>query len=171
LIRAEKTAVRYLLLKHLKYLGMITRIKAVGWAVLVAGLLTTCSKDHVLRPYSYLYLRVEGHDEDIWWDAVTGQWTSNNGTLEMEGEGIYFDQFRLRLKDIIATGDVKNLTVKNIYYSDGLDFRPSAVESGYVRIVEMDSDNIRGQFRIYFENDYNNVTSKTVSGNFGVIKF
>lgn len=54
------------------------------------------------------------------------------------------------------------------YYTDGIDFQPYAV-SGTVTVTQADGKAVRGTFNLYFDNNYNGVSGRRITGDFGVI--
>jgi hypothetical protein len=54
------------------------------------------------------------------------------------------------------------------YYTDGLDLRPYAL-SGTFTILEASDKAKRGSFDVGFENNFNDVSGKRVTGDFGII--
>ena len=136
-------------------------------ALFVITNLISCSKEGMSRPYGYLNLRVEGQEEDIKWESITAKWIDTLGTADMEATSYYFDRCTINLKNFINTG-VLQPTVIQFYYTDGLDFRPYSV-SGTLTITQADNKAVRGIFNLYFDNDYNGASGRSVTGDFGII--
>lgn len=126
------------------------------------------SKENVTRPYGFLNLRVEGYDEDIKWESVSGVWIDSLGKLDMEATSYFFDRCTIHLENVRNTGNVNPLTLTKFYYTDGIDFKPYSI-SGSLTIKEASDKAIRGTFNLYFDNNYNGVSGKRISGDFGVI--
>jgi hypothetical protein len=143
-------------------------VKRIAIGLLVAISFISCSKEHITRPYGYLNLRVEGQEEDIKWETITSKWIDSLGNADIEATSYYFDRFAIHLQNIKSTGVVNPLTLMHFYYTDGVDFIPSAL-SGTLQITEANDKAVRGTFAVYFENNYNGVSGKRITGNFGII--
>jgi hypothetical protein len=126
---------------------------AIGLIVLSS--LANCSKDGIFKPYSVLNIRMEGYEEDIRWESVAGTWNKSTGKVTLDASSYYFDHCTLYLLGIIDTGFVPNIGVTNFYYTDGLDFLPDTLTSGYIRITYLDTSTISGEFRVSLGDDFN----------------
>lgn len=85
-------------------------------ALLIVSSLLGCSKESIVKPYSFLNLRVEGQEEDIKWETITGSWTDTLGTANIEATSYYFDRCTIKLKSITSTGTINPLTLMQFYY-------------------------------------------------------
>ena len=144
---------------------MLLRI-AIG-LLLVSNFLS-CSKEIMTKPYGFLNLRVEGWEEDIKWETVKGTWIDSLGNVDLEATSYYFDRCNIRLRNITALGNINQLTLMQFYYTDGIDFKPHAI-SGVLTITEVSDKAIRGTFDLYFDNNYNGVSGRRITGDFGII--
>lgn len=127
-----------------------------------------CSKEGITKPYGFLNLRVENQEENIKWETVTATWIDSLGNADLEATSYYFDRCNIHLKNITASGNVDSLTLTEFYYTDEVDFHPFAV-SGTITITQADDKAIRGTFNLYFDNNYNGVSGRRVTGEFCVI--
>lgn len=59
-----------------------------------------CSKENIARPYGFLNLRVEGYEDDIKWENVSGIWIDTLGKLEMEATSYFFDRCTIQLENV-----------------------------------------------------------------------
>lgn len=141
----------------------------IWFSVFACLVFPCCNKVIQDRPYPFVELRVEGDDENIWWDVTTGEWDVGTGNLTIEAEGYAFEHFQLQLDNIRDTGLVTTFTTQNIYYTDGLTFRPTAIESGHIKITQVDGKAVKGVFSIYLRNGRSRAGNKGVSGTFGII--
>ncbi|MCA0398826.1 MAG: hypothetical protein LCH51_15605 [Bacteroidetes bacterium] len=144
---------------------MLFRI-AIG--LLVLSNLTNCSKDDIFKPYSILNLRIEGYEEDLRWESVAGTWNKSTGKITLDASSYFFDHCTIYLLNIIDTGFVPNIDVTNFYYTDGLDFLPDTLTSGYIRITYFDTSIVSGEFRVSLGDDFNGVENKAVFGGFTI---
>lgn len=111
---------------------------------------------------------MEGYEEDIRWESVAGTWNNSAGKVTLDASSYYFDHCTLYLLSIIDTGFVPDIDVTNFYYTDGLDFLPDTLTSGYIRITYLDTSTISGEFRVSFDDDFNGAENKTVIGGFTI---
>ena len=143
------------------------RGKLIGITLLLLAQLS-CSKEGLPKLYSYLNLRVEGEEDNIVWEDIRGSWFDSIGKVELIANGYYYDGFTMNLKNITDTGVVPNLSIESIYYTDGLDFFPTSVTGGCVRITDRKEKILKGYFQINFNS--NNGTVKVI-GDFGIIDY
>lgn len=146
---------------------MLFRI-AIG-LLLISNFLS-CSKESVsiTKAYGFLNLRVENYEEDIKWETVSGTWIDSLGNADLEATAYYFDRCDIHLRNVTGLGNVNPLTLMQFYYTDGVDFRPNAI-SGVATITEANDKAIRGTFKLYLDNNYNGVSGRRITGDFGVI--
>lgn len=128
----------------------------------------SCSKESITKPYSFLNLKVVGYEEDIKWETISGSWIDSLGNVDLEATSYYFDRCKIHLKGIKNLGSVNPLTLMQFYYTDGIDFQPYSI-SGVVTITEASNKAIRGTFNLYLNNNYNGVSDRRITGDFGVI--
>ena len=127
-----------------------------------------CTQENIERAYGFLDLRVEGYDEDIKWESVSGIWIESLGKLDMEATSYFFDRCTIHLENVSNAGNVNPLTPMKFYYTDGIDFKPYAI-SGSITITEAINKATRGTFNLYMDNNYNGVSGKRISGDCGVV--
>jgi hypothetical protein len=139
---------------------------AIG-LLLISNFLS-CSKESITKPYGFLNLLVENQEEDIKWETITGTWIDSLGNADLEATSYYFDRCTIRLRNITALGNVNPLTLMQFYYTDGIDFKPNTI-SGVLTITEVSDKAIRGTFNLYFDNNYNGVSGRRITGDFGII--
>lgn len=135
---------------------------------LIITSITDCTKVQVTKPYSYLNLRVEGQEDDIRWETIIGTWTDSLGNADLEATSYYFDRCNIHIKSITSLGNINPLTLMQFNYTDGIDLQPNAV-SGTVTITQADDMAIRGKFNLYFDNNYNGVSGRRITGDFGIV--
>ena len=111
---------------------------------------------------------MEGQEEDTRWETITFKWLDSLGIADLEASSYYFDHCSIHLENITSPGVVSPLNLMQFYYTDGLDFRPYAL-SGTFTILEASDKAIRGNFDVSFENNFNGVSGKRVTGDFGII--
>ena len=128
---------------------MLLRI-AIG--LFLIGNLSGCSKENLTKSYGFLHLRIEGYEEDIKWESVSGMWIDSLGKLDMEATSYFFDRCTIHLDNVSNTGNVIPLTLTKFYYTDGIDFKPYAI-SGSLTITEASDKAIRGTFNFYLDNN------------------
>ncbi len=145
---------------------MVSRI-VIGLCVMISFF--GCSKENLSEPYDYLYLKVEGQEEEIRWETTNAKWDSSSGTFDLEAIGYNFDRCRIKLENISSVGLLNSITILQFYYTDGLDFMPRSV-SGHLIITEVSNESISGTFDLQFEKNYSGIGSKKVTGLLGLPK-
>ncbi|HEX6426516.1 MAG TPA: hypothetical protein VF008_02475 [Niastella sp.] len=101
-------------------------------------------------------------------ENVTGEWNMNMQTAMLTAYSYHYERFRLQLNALHDTGYYPNPTINNIYFTDGLDFDPVALNSGYIHISHLDSIMVAGDFRISLHDEFNGSENKSIVGNFGI---
>ncbi|HUC82594.1 MAG TPA: hypothetical protein VMR70_16930 [Flavisolibacter sp.] len=138
---------------------------AIG-LLLISNVLS-CSKENITKPNGFLNLRVQGQEEDIQWESIKGTWIDSLGNVELEASSYYFDRCKIQLQGVTRNGNISPLTLIQFYYTDGLDFQPYSI-SGTLTITEASAKAVKGTFNLYLDNNYNGVSGKRVTGDFGV---
>lgn len=127
-----------------------------------------CSKSAFKKPYGYLELRMEGREESVKWQEITGNWNDSSRKMTIEANGYGAEQCTINLERVMRNGEIHPLNTTMFYFTDGLDFKPFAV-SGVLTIIESDSKCARGTFNLFLDNNYNGAAGQRVCGEFGVV--
>jgi hypothetical protein len=140
----------------------------IAIALFIVSSLLGCSKESIVKPYSFLNLRVEGQEEDIKWETITSNWIDTLGKADVEATSYYFERCTIHLNNITSVGSINALTLMQFYYTDGLDFKPYSI-SGTLTITQANDKAIRGTFSLYMESNFNGFLGRKITGDFGVI--
>lgn len=130
--------------------------------------LLSCSRQDIVKPQSFLNLKIEGLDDPIQWETLTAEWVDSLGYAELNATSYAFDRCTISLKNISGTGVFNVVSIAQFFYTDGIDFIPYNI-SGTLTITEVNQKGIRGCFSLLLESDYNGFTQKKISGDFGII--
>ncbi|WP_116984136.1 hypothetical protein [Emticicia sp. C21] len=119
-----------------------------------------------MKPYAYLSMKFIEDEDFVLMERIEGSWLPNKKQASLNAYGFKNERLSIYLPGLIQTGRYPNLTIKNIFYTDGADFNPIKVDSGFLEITQMDSIQIGGTFRVTLEDEYNGIDHRTVIGNF-----
>lgn len=137
-------------------------------SLLFLSLENSCRKDISIHTYSVVNIRFWGEEDDIFKETIEGSWDNNTRLARMYALGYKFEEFHLYLSAKVDTGFYPNPTINNISFTDGLDFIPFKLSSGFIHIDYIDSLTIRGYFRMALDDDFNGSETKTIVGGFGI---
>ncbi|RFS15044.1 hypothetical protein D0T08_18370 [Emticicia sp. C21] len=125
-----------------------------------------CDTGEIMKPYAYLSMKFIEDEDFVLMERIEGSWLPNKKQASLNAYGFKNERLSIYLPGLIQTGRYPNLTIKNIFYTDGADFNPIKVDSGFLEITQMDSIQIGGTFRVTLEDEYNGIDHRTVIGNF-----
>jgi hypothetical protein len=127
-----------------------------------------CNKDSLIKESSFLNVRFDYDIYPINIKELNSTWSLHDQTADMIANGYRFERFRLHLNAVKDTGYFASPTINNIFFTDGLDFDPDSVNSGFIHISQLDSNKIRGDFRISLHDDFNGSENKIIIGKFRI---
>jgi hypothetical protein len=127
-----------------------------------------CNKDSLIKEYSFLNVRFDYDIYPINVKELNSNWNLHDHTAHMIVSGYRFERFRLHMDAVNDTGYFAKPTIDNIYFTDELDFDPDSVNSGFIHINQLDSNKIRGDFKISLHDDFNGSENKIIIGEFRI---
>ncbi len=133
--------------------------------ILITG---SCKQDYAFKPYSIISVKFVGDEADIPMETINSKWSYNTKVIETTASGYKFEQFQLYLSNVTHIGNYQNLTLNNISLTDGVDFVPYKLQSGFIHINHIDSVSVSGYFRISLEDDFNGAETREIEGAFGI---
>lgn len=128
----------------------------------------SCKKDSVLRPYSVVNVKFIEDEEYVFMETVEGSYDKDLKLAQLNATGYKLERFGLYLNDLTDTGYYSNPSIRNISFTNGLDFLPYRLNSGYIHIIQIDSFSVRGDFKVTLEDDFNGAEIRTIVGGFGI---
>jgi hypothetical protein len=128
----------------------------------------SCKKDGTVKPYSFVSVKFIEDEDYVFIETTEGSWDKNKKLAELNATGYKNERLSLYLPNLSDTGIYPNPTIKNITYTDGLDFRPFKLNAGFIHIDFIDSLSVRGDFKVLLEDDFNGAETRTVVGSFGI---
>ena len=143
-------------------------ISKVIYAALCCGMCVSCNKTVGTKPYSFVHVKFEYDEYPIEMEEVTGDWNPNEQIAMLTAYSYRNERFRLHLTSLHDTGYYPNPTINKIYFTDGLDFDPVALNSGYIHINHLDSNIVTGDFKISLHDEFNGSEDKCIVGDFGI---
>lgn len=140
----------------------------IPWGLLLLLVLCLgCEKNSFPGTEVVLQLRNQAFEDLVSFENVNGTWDANGKHAEIDAAGYRYELFRLKLKNLADTGFITKLSTDEIYYLDGLEFSPSAIESGAVHITQLTPKKIEADFLVHFISRSGNYC--TISGRFIVL--
>lgn len=127
---------------------------------------TACEKAEMVKPYSYLSMKFIEDEDYVLMERIEGTWQPKEKQASLNAYGFKNERLTIYLPGLTQTGRYPNLTIKNIFYTDGVDFNPFKVDSGFLEITQLDSSKVGGTFKVILEDEYNGIEHRTIIGNF-----
>ncbi len=128
----------------------------------------SCSKDHTVNLQSGVTVKFLEDVYPVPIEQTDAQWDSQSGKATMVAQGYSHNAFVLSLDNVHDTGLIVHPTIKNIYYTDGLDFVPDSLHDGYIRIATISDKSITGEFRVALDDQFNGAETRVVVGGFSI---
>ncbi len=128
----------------------------------------SCSKQRSL-PSATLSLRFGNTSEDVEWREVSGSRFVNSGNLYIVATGFENEKFELELHNVADTGLIQNVSINNISYANGYGFETGSLKLAIIRIIELNSNHIKGGFEVEFINQFNNTDVINARGEFTIL--
>jgi len=125
-----------------------------------------CNNTEPVKPYAYLSVKFIEDEDFVLMERIEGSWHPEEKKATLNAYGFKNERLAICLPDLVKTGRYTNLSIDNIFYTDGVDFVPFRVDSGYLEITQMDSTKMGGTFKITLEDEFNGVEHRTIVGNF-----
>ena len=125
-----------------------------------------CNKAEMVKPYSYLSIKFIDDEEYVLMERVEGTWQPEQKQVSLNAFGYKNERLTIYLPDLIQTGRYPNLTIKNIFYTNGADFIPFRVDSGFLEITQLDASKVGGTFNVTLEKEYSGIEYRTITGDF-----
>lgn len=125
-----------------------------------------CNKAETIKPYAYLSIKFIEDEENVLMERIEGSWLPEEKQAHLAAYGFKNERLTIDLPNLRQTGRYTDLSIKNIFYNDGVDFVPFRVDSGFIEITQMDAVQIGGRFSVTLEDEFNGVEHRTIIGNF-----
>lgn len=125
-----------------------------------------CEKTEPLKPYAYLSVKFVEDEEYVLMEHIEASWNFNEKEAHLAAYGFKNERLTIDLPALTRTGKFPDLSIRNIFYSDGVDFSPFRVESGDIDISEFDYSHVGGSFKVTLEDEFNGIEHRTIIGNF-----
>lgn len=128
----------------------------------------SCSKESVIKPYSVVNVKFIEDEDYVFIEITEGSWDKNVKLAQLNATGYKNERFGLYLENLIDTGYYPNPSIRNISYTDGMDFLPFKLDGGYIHISYIDTLTVRGDFKVTLEDNFNGADIRTIVGGFGI---
>ena len=129
----------------------------------------SCKKDGALKPYSIVSVKFIEDEDYVFIETTEGCWDKNIKLAPLNAAGYKIERFSLYLPSLTDTGNYPNPTIKNIYFTDGVDFLPFKLNNGFIHVSFIDTLTvIRGDFRVSLEDNFNGAEIRTIIGGFAI---
>ncbi len=136
--------------------------------ILIILIIGACKQDYSFKPYSIVSVKFVGDESDIPMETINSKWFYSTKVVEIMASGYRFEQFQLYLPNVIETGNYSNIKINNISFTDGVDFVPYKLQSGFIHINHIDSVSVSGYFKISLEDDFNGAETRDIEGAFSI---
>ena len=128
----------------------------------------SCTKDEIPKPYSFVLVKFIESEDYVFIETTEGSWNNNQKLAILNAAGYKFERFSLSLPNLTDTGNYPNPAIKNIFFTDGLDFIPFKLNNGFIHISYIDTLTVKGDFKVTLEDDFNGAETRTVVGEFAI---
>ena len=128
--------------------------------------LLACNKVSVQVPATNVNVKFKESEDFASMEFTTGNWMAAQGIADLQATGYLFQEFRLHLTNVDHIGTYSVITITNIYYADGLDFKPFTLVDGYIAITSLNPNSLYGVFNILLEDEYHGHEIREIVGNF-----
>ena len=122
----------------------------------------------MIRPYSVVNVKFIEDEDYVFIELTDGSWDKNVKLAQLNATGYKNERFGLYLENLIDTGYYPNPSIRNIFFTDGMDFLPFRLHSGFIHVSYIDSLSVRGDFKVTLEDDFNGAQIRTIVGGFGI---
>ena len=146
---------------------MITILRLVA-IVFLYSLCVSCKRGLSIKTWSYVNVRFYEDEYPIGMEEVTGEWKINDHVATLTANGYRHQRFWLTLAALQDTGYYPNPGINNIYFTDGLNFDPVSLNSGYIHISHLDQGMLKGNFQVSLHDEYNGSENRIIIGDFGI---
>ncbi len=137
--------------------------------LLLSFIFIACSKQ-TSDPASYVSVKFAEEEEYVVMETVIGYWDSKSGVASLQATGYHFESFHLYLPNLTDTGNYKNASGDNIFFTKATDFIPSKLDDGFIHISFMDETFVKGTFNVLLEDSVHGAMKRMVTGEFGIYK-
>ncbi|MBX9732608.1 MAG: hypothetical protein K2X37_00990 [Chitinophagaceae bacterium] len=128
----------------------------------------SCKKEGTTKPYSFVSVKFIEDEDYIFIETTEGSWNNNQKIAMLNATGYKNERFGLYLTNLRDTGNYLNPSINNISFTDGVDFIPFKLNSGFIHISYIDTLTIRGDFRVTFKDNFNGAEIRTIIGGFAI---
>lgn len=128
----------------------------------------SCNKERNVNPYTFVFVKFIEDEDFIFIETADGNWDSNTKLAQLTATGYNNERFRLSLPSLTDTGNYPAPSITNISFSNGVNFVPFKLNSGFIHVSSIDSLSVRGDFQVSLASDFNGSVNRTIIGNFGI---
>jgi hypothetical protein len=146
-----------------KVIEAMSRLLILIWLCVCCA---ACNKAETVKPYSYLSVKFVEDEDFVLMEHIEGTWLPNEKQASLNAYGFKNERLNIYLPGLRQTGRYPNLSIDNIFYTDGVDFVPFKVDSGFLEITQLDSSKVGGTFKVVLEDEFNGIEHRTIIGNF-----
>ncbi len=128
-----------------------------------------CSKQQS-QPASYVSVKFAEEEDYVVMETVIGNWNSKSGIANLQATGYHYELFHLYLPNLTDTGNYKNASGENIFFTKATDFIPSKLDDGFIHISYKDETFVKGTFNVLLEDSVQGAKKRMVAGEFGIYR-
>jgi glycine cleavage system H protein len=128
----------------------------------------SCKKEGVVKPYTVVSVKFIGDEDSVFIELTEGSWDNNLKQAQLNATGYKNERFSLYLVNLIDTGYYPTPSIRNISYTDGMDFLLLKLDGGYIHISYIDTLTVRGDFKVTLEDNFNGADIMAIVGGFDI---
>ncbi len=126
----------------------------------------SCNQEEIPKPHSMIHVKFSEDEDYIFIERTEGSWNPDMKSAQLSAYGYKYERFSLNLPNLTKAGYYPNISLDNIFYTDGIDFVPFKLNSGFIEITNIDSLEVGGNFKVALEDDFNGIDHRTIVGTF-----
>ncbi len=130
----------------------------------------SCNKDRSANLASSVSVKFIEDPYPVSIQDVQSAWDPASGTGYLTADGFSHNRFMLSLQNVHDTGNIKLPGIKNIFYTDGLNFSPDSLYDGYIHVASVADDHVNGNFRVALQDHYNGSEMRVLEGSFMIYR-
>ena len=139
------------------------------YGLLIILSLASCEKERTTDHRSSIYVKYTDADNYLLIEDIIANWQPAEGTVSVMAEGIDHEMLKLYLHSVKQPGAIGNLSIKNIHFTDGLDFDATRFVDGSIHISSLNTEAISGEFHVSLEDDLYGRETRSLEGSFRIV--
>lgn len=144
-------------------------LKKSVYGLLMILLLASCGKERATDHRSSIHVKYADEDSYLVIEDIVANWQPADGTASLMAESIDHEMIKLYLHPVTQPGNIGNLSIKNIHFTDGLDFDATRFVDGSIHISSLSTEALTGEFTVSLEDDLYGKETRSIEGSFRIV--